>query len=347
MRHTPLVFAFTLPLALLAGCGSTVATPDASADAADASDPGYTPYAPTGARPVSISLGGHQGCALLDDGRAYCWGDNTWGQIGIGATTAPQARPIAVRGIRNVTGVTTGSTFACALSSGAPYCWGSNSWGQLGNGTNRDSITAAAVTGLSSGVRALSAGGALLVADACALLDDGTVRCWGRNANPADPTVPLLGVGATSELVTTPMTVLGLTSVRQVSIGDAHVCALLANQTVMCWGWNNRDQCGRDGVTSVASPSTVADLADAVEVAPGQFHTCARRRDGSVVCWGDDSFGQLGDGTTGARATIAPARGVTGATQVASGDDFSCAIVANGAVLCWGRNLHGQRGRTK
>lgn len=340
-----------LSIALLAGCGSTVTSPDAStgdasvADRVAPVDPDYAPYAPASARPTAISLGGNHACARFDNGRVYCWGNGFFGGLGNGVSVTAQPRPTAVRGLRDVSAVTSGATFTCALSGSAASCWGSNAWGQLGDGTRRDGLYAAPVVGLPANVRALSAGGALLVGDACALLDDTRVLCWGSNTDQsASERVPLLGVGETSETVTTPSLVRDLTNVQQVSIGDVHICARLVDGTVRCWGWNNHAQCGRDGAMTIGAPSTVAGLDGVVEVAAGQFHTCARRRDGSVSCWGDNTWGQLGDSASSQRAAPAPVTTVTGATQVATGDDFSCALIANGAVTCWGRNRHGQLG---
>ena len=126
---------------------------------------------------VAISGGGAHTCAVLSDGTVRCWGDNVTGQLGNGTTTT-STTPVQVAGIAGAVAVSAGWLHACALlGDGTIHCWGQNQFGQLGNGTTSGSTTQVRVSAISAAV-AVTAG---WWHHSCALLGDGTVRCWGVN----------------------------------------------------------------------------------------------------------------------------------------------------------------------
>jgi len=128
----------------------------------------------------------------------------------------------------------------------------------------------------------------------------------------------------------------GLTGIEQLAVGVAHVCALLSDGTVRCWGNNAMGELGDGTRQHRTSPVAVAGLASVVEIASGMAHTCARLADGGVHCWGG-----RGDSEGLALETIA---GVAGATQIACGWSHSCARISDGTLRCWGSNESGQLG---
>jgi alpha-tubulin suppressor-like RCC1 family protein len=285
---------------------------------------------------VAVSTEDYYTCALLSDGTAKCWGDNTFGELGDGTTTS-SSTPVPVSGLINAVAIAVGGRFTCALlSDGTAKCWGNNWYGQLGDGTTTDSHTPVPVSGLINAV-AIATGGY----HTCALLSDGTVKCWGWNDYGQ------LGDGTTT-LRTTPVTVSGLTNAVAIAAGDEHTCALLSDGTVKCWGYNGVGQLG-DGKSNPieshsAIPVTVTGLSNAVAIAAGWAHTCALLSDGTAKCWGDNDFGQLGDGTTTLRTTPVTVSGLTNAVAIAAGTYHTCALLSNGTVKCWGYNGVGQLG---
>jgi hypothetical protein len=124
-----------------------------------------------------VSGGGAHTCAVLTDGTVRCWGENDRGQLGNG-TTAGSSTPVQVAGIAGAVNVSAGWRHTCALlGDGTVRCWGENQNGQLGDGTTTDRTTPVPVSGI-TGATAVTAG---WWHHSCALLGDGTVRCWGDN----------------------------------------------------------------------------------------------------------------------------------------------------------------------
>jgi alpha-tubulin suppressor-like RCC1 family protein len=268
-------------------------------------------------------------------GIAYCWGDNSKGQLGNGSTTS-SSMAVAVEGIPagvDVADVAVGYVSACALTTGgAVYCWGDNALGELGNNTTTSSSMALAVQGLSSGVTAISVG----LAYACAVLTDGTAECWGNNENAT--------LGDNSQTVSkVPTPVQGLTDVATIAAGWYSTCAVTTAGAVECWGANLYDGLGNGDPATSASlvPTPVSGLSSgATAVSVGPEATCAIVN-GGVSCWGWQS---LGNGSSQATPTPTPVSGFTsGATSLSVGTDSACAVVA-GAVECWGFNGAGQLG---
>jgi alpha-tubulin suppressor-like RCC1 family protein len=302
-----------------------------------------TPVAVSGVvNAVAIAAGAFHTCALLADGTARCWGNNGSGELGDGTTT-DKLTPVPVSGLATAVAISAGFYHTCALlANGAVRCWGNNDFGELGiRSFGGKQLTPVVVTGLSNAVA--------LAADAvhtCALLADGTARCWGsNNTNGA------LGDGTTVDR-SSPVTVSGLTNAVAIAAGVSHTCALLADGSAKCWGHNNEGQIG-DGSIGVSrlTPVPVAPpfnvLTNAVAITAGSAHTCALLADGSAKCWGNNESGQLGNGTF--PRSIGPAAVVGGggsftARDVAAGRNHTCAVRANGTVACWGSNDSAQIG---
>ena len=191
-----------------------------------------------------------------------------------------------------------GRVHSCALlTNGIIRCWGYNGYGQLGDETTTNRITPGynsftEVSGITTAT-SIALGGDY----SCALLADGTMKCWGSNDYGQ------LGDGTTTNS-TIPVEVSGITTATSIAMGRVHSCALLTDGTVKCWGRNNMGQLG-DNTTIDASYtiSEVSGITTATSIALDGDHSCALLTDGTMKCWGLNDYGHLGDGTTTNRAT--------------------------------------------
>ncbi len=250
-----------------------------------------------------------------------------------------------------------GGTFhSCALMTGGEVkCWGLNVSGQLGDGLacGSECTTPVDVSGLTSGVAAVAAGGR----HTCALTTTGGVKCWGENGSGQ------LGDGTTTDR-TTPVDVTGLASgVAAIAGAIDYTCALSEVGGVRCWGSNLYGALGCGATCDLSSPvQDVVGLTSGITaVAAGGAHACALTMAGTVQCWGRNVRGGLGDGTTTDRAmpvhvcevfdeiSQVCTQTLSGvAALTAGGSDFTgghtCALTMTGGVQCWGRNDDGQLG---
>jgi alpha-tubulin suppressor-like RCC1 family protein len=305
----------------------------------------------------SDSVADFSTCALTTGGGVKCWGNNAAGQLGDGTTTN-KTTPVNVSGLTSgIVQVSVGARHACALTtSGGVKCWGDNSAGRLGDGTTTNRTTPVDVSGLTSGVAWVSAGGE----HTCAVTTGGGAKCWGENS------AGRLGDGTAIDR-TTPVNVSSLTSgVAQISAGGFHTCALTTGGGVKCWGSRSISQLGIGDppfpagcTTSPAQCTTPVDVtgltSGVAQISAGDFHTCALTTGGGAKCWGSHVNGQLGIGDPPfpAGCSTSPARCTTpvdvtgltsGVAQISAGFSHTCALTTGGGAKCWGNPSTGQLG---
>ncbi len=170
----------------------------------------------------------------------------------------------------------------------------------------------------------------------CALLSDGRVKCWGFNE------FGQLGTGTTMSS-DVPLSVLGVASAVDISVGGSHSCALLASGRVRCWGRNSSGQLGSP-LGDSSKPVDVLGFDNAVQLSGSRHSNCVALGDGRVKCWGSNFHGQLGDQTQDNSASPVDVIGISSAISVASYNSSTCALLDNQSIKCWGANGFGDLG---
>ncbi|AKT38424.1 RCC1 domain-containing protein [Chondromyces crocatus] len=277
----------------------------------------------TGVTAVALVAGGETNCALLPDRTLKCWGDNGYGQLGLGDVT-PRGNlpgtmgddlPAVDLGVDGAgTAVFMGAAHVCALlTRGAVKCWGANGHGQLGLGDadhrgDAPGEMGDALPDVDLGAGNLVAALALGRMHSCALLKDGSVKCWGDNERGQ------LGLGDTELRGDAPgemgdaLPRVDLGSGKRavaITAGDLHTCALLDDGSLKCWGDSYWGQLGlgdreargdEPGEMGDALPGVNLGTGEAaVLVRAGSHHTCVRLSGGHIKCWGYND-GRLGLG---------------------------------------------------
>jgi alpha-tubulin suppressor-like RCC1 family protein len=217
----------------------------------------------------SVSAGSRFSCGIKTDGNAYCWGENRWGQLGVGLSSGPRIcegdidwlldvprvscslLPVRVTGGIAFREVHTYERSACGLvADGRAYCWGMNWQGELGTGTTTGPETCSQT------------------------LTDGSIEAAACSTGPA----PVAG---------------GLQFVRLASGRSHHTCGLTAAGAAYCWGPNEYGALGDGTLESRPRPALVSAGLRFTSISTASSQTCAIAQEGTLYCWGT---GYLGDG---------------------------------------------------
>lgn len=305
----------------------------------------------------AVVAGTYHACALTTEGRAYCWGDNSYGQLGDNSTNGSSV-PVAVDmsgalAGKSILSISAGYYHTCFVASDSQaYCWGSNSIGQLGDSSNNSSYVPIAVdtTGVLAGKMVITVVAGLY--HTCAATTDGNAYCWGNNGNGQ------LGNNSTVN-VTAPVAVdmtgvLSGKSVRSLAPGHYHTCAITTDGRGYCWGNNNMGQLGNGANTQSLIPVAVS-MTGALSgktlrsLTVRYRETCGIATDNQSYCWGSNIYGQLGNNST-ADSNVPVAVNTNGAlagkaiTNISVGYYHACVTTNENRVHCWGDNEYGKFG---
>ncbi len=322
---------------------------------------------------VAVASGSFHACALFSGGTVKCWGDNSQGQLGVGNGCLDLSpTPLPVHDVCGATAISAAQYHTCVvLRDGSVACWGTtpdsveNTSTPLSVDAGLDADCDASdndnFVGSAPGLVPCVASAVTVAAGEgldCAVIADGTVRCWGYgiggglgNGNVNGPVEAQTGgdVG--------PVEVSNIHDAVAVSVSES-ACALLADMTVKCWGPNTSGELGDGTTLSSPVPVVVQNLSSASAVTIGgpngsndgcgscAGYTCAALSNGTVECWGQDEYGELGNGMTAVDAgtTPGPVPGLTGVVSVVASEGDVFAVLADGTAMGWGENQCGELG---
>ncbi len=264
--------------------------------------------------------------------KAYVWGYNNTGELGVGHAARVFAPSPAVlpAGVVDVQG---GANFTVALtSSGRVWTWGSNERGQLGDGTRRPRREPQQIR-LPDGHRA--AGIAAGTDHVLVVTTRGDLITWGRNHRGQ------LGTGDRDDRLTPKL--VRTESVKTVAAGDGISAAITPTGRLLTWGRNGQNQLAQKGSVpaghDVLKPTRARQVAHPVRaVDAGLRHLVVLTTDGDVYMFGVDVHGK----PVGQRIDVPGRWGRV--TAIAAGEDHTLALTRHGQIVGWGANDLGQLG---
>ncbi len=302
---------------------------------------------------TTVTVGASHSCGLSTSGEAFCWGDNSFGQLG-DSSTVSSASPVPVANGLRFRAIAAGDNHTCgATSDGHAYCWGAGTAGQLGGYVYADRSAPMPVAEISDFSR-LVAG----TDQTCGQTASGLAYCWGSHLAQAPAArgnvlTALVahgnwtcGTRADSATVCwagngllTAGTPVAAPAFASISIGGTGGCGLTSTGLFHCWNFADKLVAGQFP-TSQVFPSLAFS-----RIVAGIDSYCGVTADNRIGCWGTD-HGQFGDFVriTGDvfPAGAAPSQ-VLGST-IAASTSHMCGLTATGDGMCWGVGSAGQIG---
>lgn len=287
-----------------------------------------------GHRFSALAVGSGHACGLTGDGRAYCWGSDWYGELGVGRQMSDltpiqgEGQPIPVDTNVRFAAIAAGGSSTCALDAvGTPYCWGWNHRGQVGTGSFSQTVgvTRPQPVASSPSFSTLVSG----VFHYCGLTSLGDAYCWGENGRGE------LGNGLRAS-APSPVPVLGGLSFLALAAGRES-CGLTGDGSVYCWGLV--------GDLVATSPRLLAGAPRFAAITSG-LAACGLTPSGEAFCWGENEGGALGNGVSDWKYAASPQRVALAEpfVQISAGGTHTCGVTAGGEAYCWGSNSHGQLG---
>jgi len=298
--------------------------------------------------PVFMTSSRNANCVMNStQDNVTCWGRYRMNNYGIDSGSSIWKQSYSANSFLDLD---IGREHGCVvLSDRTVKCWGYARMGAIGDGNSvyyTDPGTLA--TGVNNVVDI-----ALGQDHTCALIDNGTVQCWGRDNSGqlGDNTTNTNGVNnASDEGVDTAVNLSGsISNFIQIAAYSGSTCGLTDNGTIWCWGSNGNGQLGDGTTTDRDYPVQVSGIDNALDVYLGTAMACAAIDNRTnLKCWGNY---YLGDGSTTDSTTPVTVTETNGwgsdytFDDVAIGQSSACAYnEENNQVYCWGVNADGQLG---
>jgi alpha-tubulin suppressor-like RCC1 family protein len=289
---------------------------------------------------IHVTTGAMHSCGVTSDYRAWCWGDNERGQLGVGGTAPSYGVATAVAGGLRFLDVTAGDWHTCGITTdNLLYCWGLDDLGELGTGggaacSGTVCRRPVAVAG-SRRWRQISAG----VSHTCAVTTAFQAFCWG------DGTFGQIGNGDSLWVNPSPVPVKGGLQFRQVTAGQGYTCALTTTSRAYCWGRNDTGTLGNRTTIGRPTPGPVYGGLTFRKLSAGYGHICGVVTDADVAyCWGHNLQGSPGTNHVTNLLKPTQVKGGVNFIRVSAGLEYTCGVAPSGLTWCWGANAVGNLG---
>jgi alpha-tubulin suppressor-like RCC1 family protein len=295
----------------------------------------------SGLTPMAVAAGRDHSCLLDVNDAVWCWGLNTFGQLGTGddaETLRNTTRPMLANSSQingRVVELASYLNTTCARTDAAKVsCWGSGASGQMGRGDNAEENP---LPSPPSGVSTALLSVAPAACYTCALSDDAVI-CWGDYDDGCQGD----GLPNSAEEIHTGY---DFSAGATLASGGGHTCFGDGSSSVYCFGDNQLGQLGTSSQTPFSVDEIEVDLgAQVTELAAGATYTCALLANGQVRCWGDNQHGKLGNGAQVDSHQPVEVELSGTARSIVAGVEHTCAVLDDDSVWCWGKNFDGQLG---
>ena len=284
---------------------------------------------------TAIATGDAHTMALKDDGSLLTWGDNGYGQLGVG-DRENRYLPALIAGVDNLDDIAAGWDNSIGIKNdGTLLAWGRNHDGSLGLGDTADRKTPVAINEHGAGKIfanniAISLGGY----HANTIQDDGTLWSWGNNSEG----YLALGDNAARTTATSLNIDYNITTIA------AGAIALKDDGSLLVWGNNYNGQLGLGNIEHQYIPVAIPELNNIIAVSAKGSSTIALKSDGTMLAWGSNRYGQLGLGNTTEMHTPTAVPNESNISAISSGGIYTIALKDDGTLLSWGNNYYGQLG---
>ena len=274
---------------------------------------------------------------IIDNsGNLYAWGNNDYGQLGIGSTEEYQTTPQKINGISNVEDVyTDGYSVIAKDKEGNLYAWGNNYMGRLGIGNTEKQTTPQKINGISNIEDVYTEEYSVIAKD-----KGGNLYAWGNN------NYGQLGIGSTEEYKTAPQKINGISNIEDVYKDVTSVIAKDKEGNLYAWGSNWRGSLGIGNTDHQTVPTLITGINNIQDVytwASGNS-VIAKDKEGNLYAWGNNEYGQLGIGNTDDQSIPKLIEEISNIEDVHINWGNVIAKDKNGNLYAWGNNEYGQLG---
>lgn len=302
-----------------------------------------------------MSVGGNTACVVVE-GEAYCWGNNSSGQLGVSGVSYSMV-PIAVdtsgalKSLK-ISSIDVGETHTCAIASSKAICWGSNQYSQLGNSKAKKESIFTPTEVDSDGVLKNKVLTTVAVGSGhTCVATINELFCWGIDYNGQLGSGTYGSIKEIKDVNALKFTTASIKQITGIEASSNSTC-VIADALLYCWGQNSSGRFDSTTVGGISKPRQIEMNGlllgrEIQEVGIGAAHLCVLASS-APLCWGDNAQGQLGTGTEISSFTptkVSSEIVKSGSTlDLAVSTNTSCAI-AKGRVYCWGSSSQYQGGR--